>query len=198
VFALNGQDIASQLRGLPFDTAWASPRCIHLTTAAHQATFHSLFATLLSKQAAPAEQRERLLLAYLNVVLAEILPLCSPGTPAQAPSAAARLTRAFQSAVEACYLERKQVQAYAAELGVTPGHLIEAVRQVTGDTPGHLLERRLLLEAKRLLIHTACSVSEIAAALSFTSASQFGRWFRHLTDLAPGEFRRQFSVGFDA
>lgn len=198
VFALHGQDAAYHLRGLPFSTDGQPPYVIG--EGERQTVLGFFFDSLVRKQAAPVDQREALLLAYLNVALAEARPLCeqehgeqgeSNGAPS---SAAARLTREFRAAVERGYLTRQQVQAYAAELGVTAGHLIEVIRQTTGQTPGEIIDGRLLLEAKRLLVHTNLTVAEIAHALSFASPSQFGRWFRNLTDAAPGDFRRQFSA----
>lgn len=198
VFALHGQDAAYHLRGLPFGLDSHLP---YVTGGSdHQTALRFFFERLVRNQNAPAEQREALLLAYLNVALAEARPLCEQKNAERGidngttSSAASRLTREFRAAVESCYLERRQVQAYAAELGVTAGHLIEVIRQTTGQTPGEIIDARLALEAKRLLVHTNLSVAEIAHALSFASPSQFGRWFRNLTDAAPGDFRRQFSA----
>ena len=43
------------------------------------------------------------------------------------------------------------------------------------------------------LVHTSMNVSEIAYALNFEDPAYFGRFFRRLTDKAPGNFREEFS-----
>ena len=100
----------------------------------------------------------------------------------------------FAKYVEQHYLKRRQVKVYADMLGVTANHLVETVRQTTGMTPGRILSDRLMLEAKRLLVHTQQSLSEIAYHLAFSDPSQFGRWFKNTGGLSPGKFRQEFSV----
>jgi hypothetical protein len=46
-------------------------------------------------------------------------------------------------------------------LGVTTSHLSESLRLETGLTAGELIRGRLLLEAKRLLLHSELTIAEI-------------------------------------
>src|SRR5690606_39820470 len=55
----------------------------------------------------------------------------------------------------------------AAGLGVTPGHLADAVKRATGRTPGELLRGARTLEAKRLLAGTGMTVAAVARAVGF-------------------------------
>jgi len=50
------------------------------------------------------------------------------------------------------------------------------------------------LEAKRLLVHTEYTVAEIAAILSFSDPSVFGRWFKAQAGMSPGQFRGDFCI----
>jgi len=141
---------------------------------------------------------EQTLLTYLNVALLELSRLAPPmllgETAAAGHNAPSRLARAFEAAVETHYLNRMKVHEFAALLGVSTNHLVQTVREQTDKTPGRILDQRLVLEAKRLLVHTTESLAEIAFALAFPSPSQFGRWFKKHASMSPGEFRRRFAV----
>ncbi|MDA2803834.1 AraC family transcriptional regulator [Nocardiopsis suaedae] len=81
------------------------------------------------------------------------------------------------------------VERIADTLGVTPGHLGEAVKRATGRTPGALLRQARLLEAKRLLACTRLTVAAVARASGFTDPAYFCRFFRRETGTTPGAFR---------
>jgi AraC family transcriptional regulator, transcriptional activator of pobA len=51
--------------------------------------------------------------------------------------------------------------------------------------------QRTQLEAKRLLVHSEMSISEIAYALGYEDPSYFARSFRREAGKAPGSFREQ-------
>ncbi len=90
---------------------------------------------------------------------------------------------------EAPRLDRT-VAFYARELEVSASHLHELVKEATGITPIAVIQREVILEAKRLLIHTDLQVADIAEKLAFKDASYFGRYFRRNTESTPGAFRR--------
>jgi len=138
-------------------------------------------------------QNEALLFSYLQVLLGEAEHFYSQ-TQKVNPSAATFLTGRFREALELHFLERKKVQDYAVMLNVSSNHLARAVRSVTGMSPSQMVQERLMLEAKRLLIHTSRDIADIAYELAFVSPSQFGAWFRNLEGDAPGVFRAQFSI----
>lgn len=62
------------------------------------------------------------------------------------------LVQRFRRLVDNC-LEFDQVRDYADKLRVTPGHLNDVVRARSVTTASAMIDARLLLEAKRLLLH---------------------------------------------
>ncbi len=92
-------------------------------------------------------------------------------------------------ALESHFFEVRSVAAYARMLKVTSGHLSESILHHTGRTAGELIRDRLLLEARRLLVHSSLNVAEIAVSLQFEDPSYFSRFFRRSTGVSPGEFR---------
>jgi AraC-like DNA-binding protein len=81
------------------------------------------------------------------------------------------------------------VRAYAERIGVTPGHLTEAVKAATGRPASALVREARVREAKRLLTGTTLTVRQVAARVGFTDPAYFCRFFRRETGLSPGRFR---------
>jgi AraC family transcriptional activator of pobA len=106
-----------------------------------------------------------------------------------APFAAVGLVRRFRQAVERSFRVTTSVPDYARALGVTTSHLNESLRLETGLTAGDLIRERLLLEAKRLLLHSELTIAEIAYELGFEDPSYFSRFVRRELKASPAEFR---------
>lgn len=128
--------------------------------------------------------------ATLRILFIEASRLKTLGTPAQEPSRAALLARQFQLAVEHHFREWQTLAPYAKALGVTVNHLNDVVRQETGHAAGALIRHRRLLDAKRLLLHSDMSVSEIGYQTGFHDPSYFTRFFRRETGATPADFRQ--------
>ncbi len=99
------------------------------------------------------------------------------------------LAQRFRVALEQNFPKLLKVSDYAALLQVSRSHLNEDLRQHTGRTASDHIHDRLLLEAKRLLVYSSFTVSEIAYQLQFQDPSYFGRFFRQRTGESPGAFR---------
>jgi AraC family transcriptional regulator, transcriptional activator of pobA len=107
-------------------------------------------------------------------------------------NAGVKLARRFWWELNAASPQLRHVKDYAARLQVTVNHLVETVREQFGRTPGELIDERLYFEARRLLLHTTRSVSEIAYLLDFKAPSHFCAFFRRYANCSPGEVRRAF------
>ncbi|MES2773222.1 MAG: helix-turn-helix transcriptional regulator [Bacteroidota bacterium] len=101
------------------------------------------------------------------------------------------LLRNFQKLIDQHYREKKLPKDYAAMLYVTPNHLNALTREATGRSAGELIRDRILLEAKRLLVNAAMTVSEIAAALDFADNSYFSKFFKKYEGVTPDAFRKK-------
>ncbi len=99
------------------------------------------------------------------------------------------VSRSFQVLLEKHYLTRKPVSYYCEQLHVSDDKLNQEIKRDFGQTPVTLIAKRLLLEAKRLLLHSDRSVKEIAYGLQFKDNAYFTRWFKKWASCSPGEFR---------
>lgn len=111
-------------------------------------------------------------------------------------SSAIATTRHFRSLVTQQVRSVRSVNAYAQQLGISPGHLHDVVKSSAGMTPSDIIQQELVLEAKRLLAHTEMSIAEIGYHLCFDDPAYFGRYFRRNQKLSPGQYRNQIRKTF--
>ncbi len=153
-----------------------------------------LFQRLLEENARPDLGLDDIIRALLTLVLAKARRHLEAAAAASAENRAATavpLARRFRVALEQNFPKLLKVSDYAALLQVSRSHLNEELRLHTGRTASDHIHDRLLLEAKRLLVYSAFTVSEIAYQLEFQDPSYFGRFFRQRTGLSPGAFRER-------
>ena len=96
---------------------------------------------------------------------------------------------AFRELLDAQFARERNPAAYAAQLGLTADQLRLRVREETGASPREHIDRRVVLEAERLLAFTQLSIGDIAQRLGFAEVNYFWRYFRKHTGRTPGDFR---------
>jgi AraC family transcriptional activator of pobA len=117
--------------------------------------------------------------------------------PTPAPRERTRHVERFRDMVDVDFRARRPLDDYARRLGVTPTHLRRLCRARLGATPLAVLNRRIVLEAKRLLAFSSLGVKEIAEQVGFADPAYFSRFFQRETGLTPSAFRamRQTTEG---
>lgn len=107
-----------------------------------------------------------------------------------APMSLERFKR-FRNMIETEFHRKHHVKEYAQRLGCSAKSLGRATLDAAGISAKRLLSQRITLEAKRLLSHTSLPVATIADKLGFDEATNFVKFFRRETGMAPGEFRQR-------
>ncbi|HEY0298168.1 MAG TPA: helix-turn-helix domain-containing protein [Arachidicoccus sp.] len=95
----------------------------------------------------------------------------------------------FKELAEEHFKEQKPVSYYSEKLYISAKVLSHAAQKLSGKTPKRILDERLLLEAKRLLIHDTNAGKEIGYSLGFTEPTNFIKFFRKHTGKTPVAFR---------
>jgi AraC family transcriptional activator of pobA len=95
----------------------------------------------------------------------------------------------FEDLLDAHFLEHWPVARYADALKVTPTHLTRVVRDTYGCPATHMIRDRVVREARRHLVYTNLSISQIAYALRFDDPAYFTRTFSQATGQSPRAFR---------
>jgi AraC-like DNA-binding protein len=112
------------------------------------------------------------------------------------PPALVKCFRRYRLAVEEHFQKRHAVAGYAKLLGCSEKSLGRAVQKIAGITAKEFLSQRIVLEAKRLLVHTALPVSVIANRLGFDEPTNFVKFFRREVQKSPGAFRGEYTSRF--
>lgn len=98
-------------------------------------------------------------------------------------------TLLFTGLIDTNFLTTKSVKEYADKIHVTEKRLSKATSNILGKSPKELISERVVLEAKRLLVHTNQPIKELAFHLGFGEPTNFIKYFKTRTGLTPTEFR---------
>lgn len=130
---------------------------------------------------------------HLYILLMKASRIADPGSDAAPTSRSLFLTRRFRSLLDKQFDSIQDVGEYAGLLRVNERALNEAVRQATGSTAVKVIRERVMLEAKRMLLHSEVSVAEVADRLAFEDPAYFSRCFKKHTGRSPIEFRQSLA-----
>jgi AraC-like DNA-binding protein len=101
-------------------------------------------------------------------------------------------TLLFRDLLETNYTKLKAVSDYAQLIFISEKRLGQATSKLLGKSPKEMINDRVLLEAKRLLVHTHLSIKEIGQELGFEDPAYFVRYFKKTNDSTPVEFREAY------
>jgi len=101
-----------------------------------------------------------------------------------------RRFRDFRELVERKHPMWHQVAQYATELQCSNRSLTRSTMSAAGVSAKEFIASRINLEAKRLLVHTAQTVTSIGECLGFDEATNFVKFFKREAGCTPTEFRR--------
>jgi AraC family transcriptional activator of pobA len=131
-----------------------------------------------------------LIRSLLDIILIKCQRLY-PSNPKEKANKGRLMVKKFKQLIEEKYMDNHSVKHYAGLLSITQNHLSETVKDITGRTPLDLINEKMILEIKRMLLHSELNISEIAYHLNFEDQSYFSKYFKKNTGLTPIEFRTQ-------
>lgn len=102
----------------------------------------------------------------------------------------------FASILNNQYSIYHNVSDYAFQLNMAPKNLLLQFQKCGLENPSHIIRKRLLTEAKQLLVYTDKTVREICFDLGFYDPAYFSRFFKKNTGMTTQLFRKLFPNGF--
>ena len=130
-------------------------------------------------------------IAYLRtqMILTLISNLLHENIAVQFKGKTNMLVHKFTDFIDLHFKEAKTVAFYADKLAVTPNYLSIISKKGHGISAKEIIDRRVVLEAKRLLLGSDFSIKEIAYELGFSSSPAFAAFFYGKTGFYPKDYR---------
>tara|TARA_R110002051_G_scaffold90012_2_gene158541 strand:- start:525 stop:1370 length:846 start_codon:yes stop_codon:yes gene_type:complete len=97
----------------------------------------------------------------------------------------------FMMLLEVNYQSERTAEFYAGKLGISSKRLNQILKEKLDKTGVQLIHDRLILEAKRQIIHSEYTMKEIAYNLGFQDRSYFSRFFKQHTGATPQEYQNK-------
>lgn len=96
----------------------------------------------------------------------------------------------FRQILEQHFVAERLPSFYASKMNISLKHLNRICKIILNQTATEIITNRLILEAKRLLIHPSKSISQVADELQFVNYSYFAKLFKKHTGISPSDFRK--------
>lgn len=100
----------------------------------------------------------------------------------------------FYDLIENHFKEHLPLSYYCEKMNISTKQLSYLCKKLIAKVPSELLIDRVILEAKRLIIHTDLSISQISNELNYNDNSYFIRLFKKTCKQTPDQFRNYKSM----
>jgi AraC-like DNA-binding protein len=104
-------------------------------------------------------------------------------------------TQLLEQFIDTHFKTDKLARQYALRMHITPKHLNRMTTNTLGKTTSELITERVLLEAKRILVHKESILTNTADDLGFKDYAYFSRWFKSKTGETPSSFQKRYHQG---
>ena len=132
-------------------------------------------------------------MAYLNSVLQELEHAYFSNVEKEPKKRQVQSFLHFQTLIENEFIAQPAISEVAKTLALSDTSLYQLVKEWAGVSPKEYLNRRVVLEAQRLLIYSNLSVKELAVRLGFADENYLSRFFRKQTGQSITDFLVKFN-----
>ena len=132
-----------------------------------------------------------------TALMSELQNIIKKGNEDKDPERAGRKETIFQQFANLVnqYAEKEHnIAFYADRLCLTPNHLGTTIRKASGMTVQDWIHRRIIQQAKLLLMYSDMPIGEIAEQLNFSTSSSFCKFFKKETHMTPRKYREESEV----
>ena len=184
------------LTSFPFFYSYQNPPVVHLLTD-ELTSIGERFREALSEYQGNGLLREMKLANLINAIYIELARAYTAHVDMEMTTSPTYtvLLEQLETLIDQHFYHQKFPKFYAEKLNVTPKHLNRVVRSTIDKTTSELISERVVLEAKRLLVHSRDQLAQIAYTLEFTDYAYFSRFFKSKTGMTPMAFRKKYPNG---
>ncbi len=150
------------------------------------------FRVLLSEHPIPSISKAEKVCSLIDVFYIEIseqLTHSPSDKTGLSPSYLSKLNQ-LERFIDTDFKLEKLPNVYAQKMNMTSKHLNRICKNAVGKTTSQLINARVLLEAKRMLVHPDSELTPTAFELGFKDYPYFSRWFKTQTGKTPSQFKQ--------
>lgn len=173
----------SAARAAELSTVYASMARRHFPASPGMLT---LFAQLVAEQRAPREFAEELSRSLFHQILFGVVRDYRRDQAAVHSAAVRQALALLRGHLDHDF----RTEEVAARVGLSTGYFHDLFLREVGSTPAQFHLRLRISAAKRALIDTEETVTQIAMGLGFSSSQYFSTAFRKVVGLTPSDYRR--------
>lgn len=163
-------------------------KAYHSTTKKEQQSLLPLFRELTAEFKNPGLLDHQKIQALLTLCYIEVLRII-PRQNIREHAGYLDTLRQFREQIDKHYKSHKTASDYALLLNLSDKHLNRICRTCLNKTTTELISERLIDEAKRLLLSTSWTISQISDELGYKDKSYFSRHFRKSVGMSPQTFQ---------
>ncbi|MTI31345.1 AraC family transcriptional regulator [Xanthovirga aplysinae] len=184
---------AKRVHNFPFFYSLQNSPCIYLNENEQQ-VIEYFFKMIHDEYYANLLMKQDKLCSLIDLIYIELSRICM-GEGYLKVSKSNNYSKKLQQLeqlIEQNFLTEKSPMIYADWMNITPKHLNRITKTMVGKTTSDLIAERVLLEAKRMLLHAENNFSEIAYSLGYEDYSYFSRLFKKKCGESPSEFQKRY------
>jgi AraC-like DNA-binding protein len=179
---------------LPFFKSSSSVPCLKIDEF-EQETLRDLYIKIYEEYQAGMFNYHEMIRLYLNVLFIELSRIYQNKEEQSIVFSydLMQLNR-FELLINKYFKDRKSLNFYAEKMNISLKQLSYLCKKTVDKTPSEILLDRIILEAKRFIIHTDLSISAISEELNYNDNSYFIRLFKKVCNITPEQFRYTFKA----
>lgn len=149
------------------------------------------FTGMITELRQPMEGSSLLLSGLLRIMLVALIRVIGGADiPISGSGEKSDLLRRFRQLVEMNFRSHWTVARYSEALGISTDRLHAICTTGIGKSPKALISERLALEAALRLERSSLNIQQLGHALGFNDPAHFSSFFRRMTGVSPGSYRR--------
>ena len=158
-------------------------KLIHLTTV-----FQELFTEYREENLL----REAKIISLIHYIYIELTRAYTADTIIEklGSNSYANILERLEKLINAHFYTEKLPKFYAEKLSITTKHLNRVAQKTISKTTTTLISERIMLEAKRLIVHSNDNLANVADTLGYSDYAYFSKFFKSNTGMTPMEFRK--------
>ena len=187
--SFNGRSVSN----FPFFYSTQNAPCVYMD-GINKDKMELLFNALVAEYQQFSLLKRQKIASQIDIIYIELSRLCINESLSDSKKSSSYLLkfRELEQFIEEGYQINKSPSHYASKLNISPKHLNRITKEMVGKTTSDLIVERVILEAKRMLIHAQLNFAEIADALGYEDYSYFSRLFKNKVGENPSLFQARY------